>query len=73
MNRGALALKKQLRERGDRAILAKDLGVTPGLVSHWVAGERKPGAKRRALIEDRFGIGWRLWDQDAPATKKAAA
>lgn len=41
-----------LRENGKRQVLlAKTLGVTPALVSFWIAGERVPSAILRAAIE----------------------
>ena len=70
MNRGALALQKKLKERGAKADLAREFEVGPYIVSKWLSGETLPGPVMRARIEDKFKIGWRLWDQP---TSEAAA
>lgn len=70
MNRGAEKLREALTEHGSKVALANDAGVKPYQVSHWLGGERKPDTKQRAFLEDKLGIGWRLWDEELkPAAK----
>jgi transcriptional regulator with XRE-family HTH domain len=64
MNRGAIALKVKLSERGARAKLAREFGIDQALVSHWLSGERRPDSKNRAKIEDGYAVPWRSWDDD---------
>ncbi len=64
MNRGAEKLREALSEHGAKIALAKQVGVKPYQVSHWLGGERKPDTKQRAFLEDKLGIGWRLWDDE---------
>lgn len=71
MNRGALAIQEKLKERGKRAELAAELGIDPGMVSRWVGGQRRPEVEYRAKLEDKYGINWRLWDEDVDATENA--
>lgn len=74
MNRGALLAQEKLHERGKKAALAKELEVDPGVVSRWLSGERTPDTVQRAHLEDKYGIGWRLWDEEveeaAPASER---
>jgi transcriptional regulator with XRE-family HTH domain len=44
--------------------LAGKLGVDPAAVCKWLKGKHVPAARFRAKIEDEYGIGWRLWDQE---------
>lgn len=71
MNRGANALKKKLQKRGAKAELAREFNIGPYMVSRWLNGETKPDPPMRARLEDKYRIGWRLWDQ-APAEEAAA-
>ncbi len=70
MNRGALAIREKLPERGGQASLVRALqghgftSVDASRVNRWFSGERKPDPKERATIEDVFGVGWRLWDEE---------
>ena len=64
MNRGALVAREKLGPRGLKAKLARDLEIGQDLVSRWLSGERVPDTKQRAFLEDEFGIGWRLWDEE---------
>ncbi len=44
----------RLRERASQTVFARHLNVTPGLVSQWERGEKRPGgpsAKLLALVE----------------------
>jgi len=67
MNRGAEKLKESLTSHGAKAALARDVGVEPYQLSHWLRGDRKPDPKQRAWLEDNMGIHWRSWDEDLPA------
>lgn len=71
MNRGAAALQEKLSDRGARAALAQELKIDPGMVSRWVGGQRRPEVEYRAVLEDKYGIGWRLWDEDTDALENA--
>lgn len=78
MNRGAQALRVALPDRGDQAKLAARLKVDPGAVSRWFRGSLKPGTELRALLEDEYGVNWRLWDEElpdeeSPDTERAAS
>jgi transcriptional regulator with XRE-family HTH domain len=71
MNRGAEKLQKSLpNEHGAKAELAREVGVKPYQVSHWLAGRRKPNFTERAFLEDKKGIGWRLWDEPVSASAR---
>jgi transcriptional regulator with XRE-family HTH domain len=63
MNRGAQRLRKAV-PRGEQTKLAGKLGVDPAAVCKWLKGKHVPAARFRAKIEDEYGIGWRLWDQE---------
>ena len=70
MNRGAQLLAEKLAERGAQQRLSEALGTTPGVVSHWVTGQRLPSARFRGLLNASHGIDWMAWDEpeaDAPA------
>ncbi len=71
MNRGALELQGKLADHGKQAELARDFGVGPDRVSRWLSGKHRPDATWRAKLEDKFGIGWRLWDEDTDAPENA--
>lgn len=60
-NRGAEAL---VSLGYSQVHVASVLGVGQSQVCLWMKGVRAPGAKMRALIEDLFGIYWRLWDEE---------
>ena len=68
MNRGAEQLRRKLARRGEKKRLASALDTDQPMVSHWLSGERKPRPQQRAYIEDTYGIGWRLWDQETVET-----
>lgn len=73
MNRGAVVAREKLQARGEKAKLAKALGIGQDLVSRWLSGDRVPDTKQRAHLEDLYEIGWRLWDEpldDAPASER---
>lgn len=61
-NRGARALRGIGLQQGD---LAAAIGLEQGMVSRWWRGERKPSAKYRWMLEQRFGIAWELWDEES--------
>ncbi len=70
MNHGAEKLKAALGKHGAKAALAKAVGVKAYQVSHWLGGERKPDTIQRAFLEDKLGIGWRLWDEEVPVGRR---
>jgi hypothetical protein len=72
MNRGALLAKEKLQERGQKAKLSRELEVGMDVVSHWLSGDRKPSTVQRAYLEDQYGIGWRLWDEDTDPESEPA-
>lgn len=72
MNRGAERLRELLKERGDQQRLADKLGADAAAVSKWLKGTHTPDPKRRAQIEDEYGIGWRLWDEELPPDTERA-
>lgn len=43
-------------ERGDRAQIAKDLGVGASTVGRWADGTLMPAKRHRAYLEQRFGL-----------------
>lgn len=72
-NEGAKALRERYPNRGAIAEVAKLCDADPSAVSRWFSGERKPDTKMRALLEDKAGIDWRLFDQDIEPAKEPAA
>jgi transcriptional regulator with XRE-family HTH domain len=66
MNRGALRLGSELKERGSRKKLAKEMDVDAGRVSRWLSGELTPNTAHRMWLQERFGIPWPLWDRAVP-------
>lgn len=71
MNRGALELREKLADHGKQAELARDFGVGPDRVSRWLSGKHRPDATWRAKLEDKYGISWRLWDEDIAGSDAA--
>ena len=61
-NRGAERIRGLFPGRGGQKQVSEETGYTSGAVSRWFDGLRKPDTKQRATLEDRYGIGWRLWD-----------
>lgn len=78
MNRGGEKLAERLVGHGAKTALAKRMGEATGRpvelyrVSHWIRGDRKPDTRQRAWLEDELGIGWRLWDQEVVARRRAS-
>lgn len=66
-------LSKKYAERGDKAALARELGVRQELVSRWANGERKPSPSMRATLEQKLRINWKLWEVDATEPDVAPA
>lgn len=73
MNLGAQAAKKALEKHGAKAQVARELDVRLDRVSRIVGGERLPNPKERAYFEDKYGIGWRLWDEVVEGEEPAPA
>lgn len=73
MNRGAARLAELFEGRapgprgGVQQQIADAIGVSQSIVSRWLSGDRRPDPVQRARMEDLYGIGWRLWDQDVEA------
>lgn len=68
VNAGVKRLRELVgTERGGITALAAKLGVDHSLVSRWVAGERLPDTRNRALLEDLLEISWREWDAESEA------
>lgn len=65
MNRGARDLRERLDAEGfgARAELARGLGVTRDYVSHWISGDRRPGARYRIKIAALVGTPIEAWDE----------
>lgn len=64
ITKGTRALQAVIKERGQQASLAAELGVEPPTFSRWLSGERQPSTTYRAMLEERLGIDWRLWDEE---------
>lgn len=64
-NIGAEKLRAWLARKGRGAALrlARDLGCTPGMVSVWASGKRKPSTIWRLALRKKTGIGLLCWDQ----------
>jgi transcriptional regulator with XRE-family HTH domain len=63
-NRGAVALLELMGVRGSRAELADALKVDRSVLTRWLQGMPRPSAGPRLAIQERFGIDWKLWDED---------
>jgi hypothetical protein len=69
MNRGAEELRKCVTVHGSKVALARQVGVEPYQLSHFLKGVRKPNYEQRAWFEDNLKIGWRLWDIEVAEPK----
>ncbi len=57
-------------EFGTQAEFGAAIGVGQDVVSRWLCGATRPDTRMRAVLEDTYGIGWRLWDQEvAPSSR----
>jgi ribosome-binding protein aMBF1 (putative translation factor) len=63
-NQGARRMREMFPDHGAQTLIAHNVGSTPAVVSRWYRGDRAPDPVMRAKLEDLYGIGWRLWDQD---------
>lgn len=63
-NEGARELRRRYPERGGTAEVARLVDADPSAVSRWFSGERAPDTKMRAVIEEKLGIDWRLFDHE---------
>jgi hypothetical protein len=69
MNRGALTLRDKHPERGGQArvmhaLQERGFKLERPQVSRIFAGKQLPDPPMRAVIEDLWGVGWRLWDEE---------
>ena len=65
---GAAHLRAVLAERGLTQAGAEDLLGSPrGQLNHWIHGDRVPGARWAAKLEETFGIPARGWGVTIPA------
>ena len=69
-NRGAARIRQLFPDHGDQIKVTRATGVKQGVVSRWFSGRRKPDPKQRAKLEDLYGIGWRLWDEDLSVSSR---
>ncbi|TXH12380.1 MAG: XRE family transcriptional regulator [Hyphomicrobiaceae bacterium] len=60
---GSLAL---LRSGKTQTQIGRECGVSTVTAHHWVTGERKPGDKKRLLLDRLYGIAPPAWDEAAP-------
>lgn len=66
MNRGAERLRGLYPDDdGAQSRVAAELGVDQSTVNRWWNSKRKPESTERAKMEDKYGIGWRSWDEPA--------
>lgn len=72
-NEGARALREKYPDRGGVAEVARLCDADPSAVSRWFSGDRKPDTKMRALLEDKTGIRWRLFDDETESSSEPAA
>jgi transcriptional regulator with XRE-family HTH domain len=71
MNRGAIALQRVMKKRKmSQADVRRAIDVSPGVVTRWLRGIRKPGIRIALTIESVFGIPVRSWTEDAPEERK---
>jgi len=52
-----------LRQAHAQELIAARVGVTRVAVSHWVNGVKRPGAAKRALLAQHFGVPVGTWDE----------
>lgn len=65
---------RELQRRGKtQEAIAEKVGVSRVAVSHWLSGNTKPGAAKRAALAAAYGIPPEAWDQKIPPKAKAAA
>lgn len=59
---GPSLLRQRLASSGtSQRSLEKRLGVSGGIVSRWLAGERTPNLDSALMLEDMLGIPVRVW------------
>lgn len=63
---------RRLRELGLTAtkIMQEIDAPDHGMVSRWCRGVRKPDTTWRAKLEETYGVGWKLWDEDIAASEE---
>lgn len=70
-NAGARELRRLYPARGGSAEVARLCDADPSAVSRWFSGERAPDPKMRAVLQERTGIDWRLFDDDVDQSEPA--
>lgn len=64
-SKGAVELERVCREQGGQHKVAERIGAHQPMISKWLACAASPSAQNRAALEDAYGIGWRLWDEES--------
>lgn len=65
MNRGALALRRVIREKTlSQGQVRRECGMPTGYVSRLLTGERIPGRKHAQAMLRAYGIDPSLWDEE---------
>lgn len=65
-NEGARRLWKCLASNDEsQTLLASEIGVSVGVLSRWLYGDRKPSRESASKIEARLGIPATAWDAKA--------
>jgi transcriptional regulator with XRE-family HTH domain len=67
-NRGAVALRDEMRRRGlSQGDVRRELGMGTGVITRWLSGGRLPDAKSSSKIQERYGIASSLWFEEVDA------
>jgi transcriptional regulator with XRE-family HTH domain len=72
VNKGALKLKQFVPPRSGaterpsgQTRMALELGIDQAHLSRILSGKVKPSSPMRARIEERYGVYWKLFDEEA--------
>jgi len=61
-NRGAVALRRVMaRKKLSQGDVRRAIKAPAGVVTRWLSGERRPGARNAVLLQEHFGIKVSLW------------
>jgi len=63
-NEGARLFREAIEAKGEtQGAAARALATTSSMVNRWLLGTRKPSRYWAPIIEERYGVPMRAWDQ----------